>query len=79
MFPRIEHDQEVDAIYVYLNDKPYSYTKPLDNVRYIDYARDNTPIGIELLCVSDGVVVDDLPNSEEIGQMLEGKHIKVYA
>ena len=79
MLPRLEYDQRADAIYIQLDDKPYAYTKPLDHMRYIDYASDNTPIGIELLCVSEGVAVDDLPVSEQIVKMLEAKHIKVYA
>jgi len=79
MLPRLEHDPEANAVYIQLDDKPYAYTKALDDMRYIDYAADNTPIGIELLAVSEGVVVEDLPDPEQIVKMLEGRHIKVYA
>ena len=61
MMPRIELDKKADAIYVYFSDESVAYTKKVDDVRYVDYTADNTPIGIELLCVSDGVNIDDLP------------------
>ena len=79
MILKSTYDKEADAVYVYLADKPYSYTKSLDNMRYIDYAVDDTPIGVELLGVSKGVNTDDLPNSREIVQLLESKKIRTYA
>ena len=79
MILKSKYDKEADAVYVYLADKPYSYTKSLDNMRYIDYALDDTPIGVELLGVSNGVNTDDLPNSREIMQVLRSKKIKTYA
>ena len=76
---RVEYDKEADAIYIYLGDAPYSHGKNLDNERRIDYDANGIPIGVELLCVSEGVDVIDLPNSEEIAQVLENKRIKVLA
>ena len=76
---KVEYDKEADAIYIRLSDKPYAYTKPLDHMRYVDYAVDGTPIGVELLAISDGVDVRDLPNMKEIIQLLEGRRIKIYA
>ena len=40
---------------------------------------DGAPIGVELLCVSDGVNVDDLPEQVTIGRLLEEHRIKVFA
>lgn len=76
---KVEYDKEVDAIYITLSEKPYAYSKALDYTRHIDYASDNTPIGVELLCVSDGVIVDDLPQRAEIERMLDSKNIKIFA
>lgn len=76
---RVEYDREADAIYIYFSDRPYSYGKDLDKERRIDYASDGIPIGVELLCVSTGVITDDLPNRAEIGQVLRDKGIKLYA
>jgi len=76
---KVEYDREADAMYISLSDKPYAYTKSLDDMRYVDYAIDDTPIGIELLAISDGVDVRDLPNMKEIIHLLESRQIKIYA
>jgi uncharacterized protein YuzE len=75
---RLEYDPQADAVYIYLTDKRYAYGKDLDDQRRIDYADDNTPMGIELLCVSNGVNLSDLPHSQEIGKLLAEKAIKTY-
>jgi len=74
-----EYDKNADAIYIYLYDKPVDHTEKLDDLRYIDYARDDTPVGIELLCVSDGVITNDLPQRARIEKLLEKYHIKLFA
>lgn len=76
---RIEYDKEADAIYVYLSDAPYSHGKNIDNERRIDYAANGAPIGVELLCVSTGVITNDLPNRSEIERLLGKYHIKLFA
>ena len=76
---KLEYDKQADAIYIYLSDAPYAYGKDLDNERRIDYGANGEPRGVELLCVSDGVNMHDLPQSEEISRLLEGKNIKVFA
>lgn len=73
-----KYDAEADAIYFYLSQKPYAYGIDLDNERRIDYASYNTPIGVELLYVSDGVNLDSLPHKDEIAEVLEINGIKAY-
>jgi uncharacterized protein YuzE len=75
----IKHDKRADAIYILLSNKPYAYGKDLDNERRIDYDSNGNPRGIELLCVSMGVITDDLPNRAEIEQLLGEYHIKMFA
>jgi len=76
---RVEYDKEADAIYISLSDDKYAYGKDIDNERRIDYDANDKPIGVELLCVSEGVILEDLPYSSEIEKILIDKHIKVYA
>lgn len=76
-FHKIEYDKEADAIYIGLNDKPVSYTKSLDDSRYIDFDAENNPIGIELLNVSSGVTVGELPFAGPLARILENSDIKV--
>ncbi len=75
----IKHDKRADAIYILLSNKPYAYGKDLDNERRIDYDAKDNPRGVELLCVSTGVITDDLPNRAEIERALDDRGIKVYA
>ena len=76
---KVKHDREADAIYIKLSDMPYAHGKDLDDLRRIDYDSNGNPRGVELLCVSEGVITDDLPNRAEIEQLLGDRGIKVYA
>jgi len=73
---KFKHDAQADAIYIYLSSKPYAYGKDLDDERRIDFASDNTPIGVELLCVSNGVNLDGLPCKDEIAEILKANVIR---
>ncbi len=73
-----KHDKKADAVYISLTDKPYAYGKDLDDERRIDYASDDTPVGVELLCVSEGVNLDGLPRSGEIAKTLGDHGIQFY-
>lgn len=73
-----KHDTQADAIYISLSKKPYAYGKDLDDERRIDYAADDTPIGVELLCVSKGVNLDSLPHVDEIAEAIEAEGIEIY-
>jgi len=75
----LKHDQQADAIYIYFNRKPYACGRDLDDQRRVDYAADNTPIGIELLGVSSGVDTEGLPYAEEVAELLGKEGIVVYA
>jgi uncharacterized protein YuzE len=77
---RISYNREADAAYIFLReDLQVVRTRNLDGSRLIDYAEDGEPIGIELLDVSDGVNLDDLPARNVVSMLLEQPHIKVFA
>lgn len=76
---KMEFDRKADAIYLRFSKKPVVYTKKLDDMRYIDIDANDEPIGIELLCVSDGVITDDLPYKAEVDRALGDRGIKIYA
>ncbi len=76
---KAKYDKEADAIYIYLSNKAYAYGKDLDEVRRIDYASDNTPIGIELLDVSKGININDLPDRKGISAYLSKHNICIYS
>jgi hypothetical protein len=47
--------------------------------RRVDYDAEGNPRGIELLCVSTGVITEDLPKRAEVERILGDRGIKVYA
>lgn len=76
---KVDYDPAADAVYIRLRDLPYAFGEDLDSDRRIDYADDRLPIGVELLNVSLGVDVRDLPEPAAIGRALEDHNIKVFA
>jgi uncharacterized protein YuzE len=76
---KLSYDRKADAIYIRLSDKPFGCTKELDNLRRVDYDIEGNPSGIELLGVSSGVNLCDLPNKNEITPLIEKQKIRVYA
>lgn len=72
------YDAQADAIYISFNNKPYAYGIDLDEGRRIDYTAENTPIGAELLNVSEGVNLNSLPHVDEIAGVMKDKGIKMY-
>lgn len=76
---RATYDRKADAVYVVLSSKPYARGENLDDARRVDYAEDGTPIGVELLYVSQGVDLTDLPNSKGIEKAIAGYHLPILA
>ncbi|MBI4504777.1 MAG: DUF2283 domain-containing protein [Chloroflexi bacterium] len=76
---RLEYDRDADAIYIWLREVPYAYGEDLDHARRVDYGHDGRPIGVELLGVSRGVNLDDLPEAAAIARLLQSQSIKVFA
>ena len=76
---KLKYDKKADAVYIILSDKPYAYGKDLDDERRVDYDADGNPRGIELLCVSTGVITDNLPEREKVEKILGDRGVKVYA
>jgi uncharacterized protein YuzE len=76
---QLEYDREADAVYVRIRNLPYAFGVDLDHARRIDYAPDHQPIGVELLNVSRGVNLADLPDSTEIERVLRDVGIRVLA
>ena len=74
-----EYGPDSDCAYILINDLPHAYSKEIDDARFIDYAADSTVIGIELLYVSSGIDISDLPYQSEIAKLLEQHKVKIYA
>ena len=79
MTAQFEHSETADAVYIRLRDLPYAYGEDIDHERRIDYAEDGKPMGIELLDVSGGVDLRDLPEADTVARLLTEHAIKVFA
>ena len=64
------HDPAADAVWIKMGSGKYAETKELDGRRRLDVAADGTVLSVELLDVSDGVDLSDLPRAAEIEQEL---------
>ena len=73
------YDKDADSVYILINDLPYAYSKEVDESRFIDYAKDGTVIGVELLYVSGGVETSGLPHASDLDILLDQHGVKVYA
>ena len=71
------YDREADAVYIRLSERPYAFGEDIDHERRVDYAEDGTPVGIELLCVSQGVDLSNLPDADEVTAALRQLGIRV--
>jgi uncharacterized protein YuzE len=76
---KYQYDRNADAAYILINDLPFAYSNEIDETRFVDYAKDGTVIGIELLYVSGGVDISGLPFEDELEKLLEKNGIKIYA
>ena len=77
--PVVSYDRSVQALYVRLSDKPYDHVCELSGDRYVNYAADGTPTGVEFLDLEDGVNLDDVPERDAIAKALESFDFRVHA
>jgi uncharacterized protein YuzE len=75
----LEVDNEADAAYVTISGDDVARTAKLDENRIIDYDASGAVVGIELLNVSRGVDLRDLPYREELVDLLGQKYIRQVA
>ncbi|MBM3925908.1 MAG: DUF2283 domain-containing protein [SAR202 cluster bacterium] len=76
---RYKYDPQADCAYILVKDLPHAYSKELDETRIVDYAKDGTVIGVELLYISAGVDVSDLPLQPQITKLLQKNKVKIFA
>jgi uncharacterized protein YuzE len=68
---KVDYDPEADAVFVTLREGvPFAFSVHLDFDRHIDFGPDEQPIGVELLGVSQGVDLTDLPERAAIARAL---------
>ncbi|MBI2886925.1 MAG: DUF2283 domain-containing protein [Chloroflexi bacterium] len=80
---KLEYDPEADGLSVYFSRKRRSYrTTDLScepSFRLVDYGRDGTPIGVEILGTKQGIDVRGLPRAEEVAACLVAHGFRVLS
>ena len=67
----VEYDTEADALYVSLCQYDgRHHARPLDDRRIIHVDDDGSPVGVELLFVSDGIDLDGVPDAEAVADAI---------
>ena len=75
---QIRYSPTADALYVRLADGEHGWTEDLGRLRHVDYAKNGTVLGIEILNArAAGVDLTDVPQAEHIGPELEKLAFKV--
>jgi len=49
----IYYDEESDIAYFKMSDEAVAFSRVIDDSRWVDYAKDNTPVGLQLFNASD--------------------------
>ena len=72
---RVTYSPRADTLYVEISDRAVAYTTDVSRrgcyEHGIDYAEDDTPVGVEFLNASRGVDLSDIPRADEIAAALE--------
>ncbi len=69
-FNTIEYDKENDVLYVQFSEQGVERTAPLGDLRLVDYAADQSVVGVEFLAASEGLDLADVPDRESIPKLL---------
>jgi uncharacterized protein YuzE len=74
---RVKYDPVADAAWVFLRDGTFAETRELDPWRLIDVDPEGTPLRVELLTVSRGVDITDLPEAKQVAEALQHAGIAI--
>ena len=67
----VKYDPEVDVLYVLLSNADVARTRPLDDLRIIDYDAANAVIGVEFVNAMSGIDLAGVPSATEIERLLD--------
>ena len=77
--PKASYSDTADALYVYLSDADaVERTQALDDRRMVDFGADGSVVGVEFLDASAGVDLHDVPNAQEIEQLVRSLNLPLY-
>lgn len=66
----VTYDPELDVLYVLLSDAEVARTRPLDDLRIVDYDAANV-VGVEFVNAMSGVNLTHVPSAVQIERLLD--------
>jgi uncharacterized protein YuzE len=78
---KLKYDPTVNAAYIRFCDKEWARTRRAPRNRgnvFIDYAKDGSVAGIEILGIRQGVDLTGVPEAEEVKEVLRASGFSAY-
>ena len=72
-FPSVEYDEDNDLLYVQFSEATVDHTDALDDLRMVDYSKDDSVIGIEFISPREGLDVCNIPQGALVVQAIRAK------
>lgn len=79
---KLTYDPEANAAYIRFCDKEWSRMRHAPRNRgnvLIDYAKDGTILGVEILGMRQGIDLTGVPEAEQVGELLKANGFAAYA
>jgi uncharacterized protein YuzE len=70
---KVTYDPDGDIIYVEFSRAKSARTQCLDDWRMVDFAKDGSVVGVELMYASEGIDLTGVPRAGEIPGLLAAK------
>lgn len=73
-----EYDDEADVLYVELARTPVEQSRPIDDLRVVDYASDGSVAGIEFIGAKGGVDLRSVPHAKQVEALVRDLGFRVF-
>ena len=71
-------DEQTDSVLIEFESGTADYAEELDDRRIVDYSTNpGHPIGVSLHNVSEGVMIEGLPRSEQVAKILKSLDVPI--
>jgi len=78
---KASYDAENDVLYILFSEEEVERSQALDDMRVVDYDSAGKPAGVEFICASEGLNLDDVPFGDKLESHLTraGLHFPIFA
>jgi uncharacterized protein YuzE len=78
---KASYDAENDVLYILFSKEAAERSQALDDMRIVDYDAAGKAVGVEFICASEGLNLDDVPFGDKLESHLTraGLHFPIFA